>query len=100
MYALIIIIVILSPATGAVIPVGISSQIVGKFDNLDQCKEAASKPDALGSTRLGLSRGSYWQWELPSCARWYDGIQFLNVRCPLLALNGHLKIALESPLLR
>ena len=62
MYALIITIVILSPASGAVIPVGISSQIVGKFENLDQCKEAASKPDALGSTHdLGLSRGSYWQ---------------------------------------
>ena len=62
MYALIITIVILSPATGAVIPVGISSQIVGKFENLDQCKEAASKPDAVGSLHdLGLSRGSYWQ---------------------------------------
>lgn len=62
MYALIITIVILSPATGGVIPVGISSQIVGKFENLDQCKEAASKPDAVGSLHdLGLSRGSYWQ---------------------------------------
>jgi hypothetical protein len=38
MYALIITIVILSPATGGVIPVGISSQIVGKFENLDQAK--------------------------------------------------------------
>ena len=62
MYALIITTVILSPATGGVIPVGISSQIVGKFENLDQCREAASKPDAVGSTHdLGLSRGSYWQ---------------------------------------
>ena len=62
MYALIITTVILSPATGGVIPVGISSQIVGKFAKLDQCKEAASKPDAVGSLHdLGLSRGSYWQ---------------------------------------
>jgi len=61
MYALIITIVILSPASGGVVPVGISYQIVGKFENLDQCKEAASKPDALGATHdLGLSRGSYW----------------------------------------
>jgi len=62
MYALIITIVILSPATGAVIPVGISSQIVGKFKNLDQCKEAAGKPHADGSLDdLNLSKGSYWQ---------------------------------------
>ena len=62
MYALIITIVILSPATGAVVPVGISSQIVGKFKNLEQCKEAAGKPDAEGSLHdWSLSRGSYWQ---------------------------------------
>ena len=37
MYALIIAIVMLSQgATGGVMPVGISSQIVGKFENLDQ----------------------------------------------------------------
>ena len=62
MYALIITIVILSPATGTVVPVGVSSQIVGKFRSLDQCKEAASQPQAEGSIHdLNLSRGSYWQ---------------------------------------
>jgi hypothetical protein len=42
MYALIIVIAVLSPAGGAVTPVGVTSQVVGKFKNLDQCKAAAS----------------------------------------------------------
>ena len=44
MYALIIVIGMLSTgASGsAVIPVGVTSQIVGKFKNLDECKAAAS----------------------------------------------------------
>jgi hypothetical protein len=36
MYALIIVIAVLFPATGTVTPVGVTSQTVGKFKNLDQ----------------------------------------------------------------
>jgi hypothetical protein len=61
MYALIIVIGMLSPATGAVVPVGVTSQIVGKFENLDQCKAAGSQPIAGGTVSdLNLSRGVYW----------------------------------------
>ena len=61
MYTLIIVIAVLSPATGAVTPVGATSQSVGKFKSLDQCKEAASKPTAGGAiSDLSLSRGVYW----------------------------------------
>ena len=58
MYALIIVIAVLSPATGAVTPVGVTSQMVGKFKNLDQCKAAASQQGAGGAiSDLSLSRG-------------------------------------------
>ena len=61
MYALIIIIAVLSPATGAVTPVGVTSQMVGKFKNLDECKAAASAQSAGGAIAdLSLSRGTYW----------------------------------------
>jgi hypothetical protein len=61
MYALIIVIGMLSPATGAVVPVGVTSQTIGKFESLDQCKEAASQPFAGGTiSDLSLSRGVYW----------------------------------------
>lgn len=61
MYTLILVIAVLSPATGAVTPVGATSQLVGKFKSLDQCKEAASKPSAGGAiSDLSLSRGVYW----------------------------------------
>jgi hypothetical protein len=61
MYALIIVIAVLSPATGAVTPVGVTSQMVGKFKNLDQCKAAASEQAAGGViSDLSLSRGVYW----------------------------------------
>jgi hypothetical protein len=61
MYTLIIVIAVLSPATGAVTPVGATSQSVGKFKSLDQCKEAAGKPTAGGAiSDLSLSRGVYW----------------------------------------
>jgi len=61
MYALIVIIGILSPATGAVVPVGVTSQIAGKFENLDQCKAAAEQPYAGGIiSDLNLTRGIYW----------------------------------------
>jgi hypothetical protein len=61
MYALIIIIAVLSPATGAVTPVGVTSQIVGKFKSLDQYKAAANaQTDGGAINDLSLSRGAYW----------------------------------------
>ena len=61
MYALIIVIAVLSPATGVVTPVGVTSQMVGKFKNLDQCKAAANEQTAGGTMiDLNLSRGIYW----------------------------------------
>ncbi len=61
MYSLIIVIGMLSPASGSVIPVGVTSQIVGKFKSLEQCKAAASRPGAGGTiSELNLSRGLYW----------------------------------------
>jgi hypothetical protein len=61
MYALIKIIAVLSPATGAVTPVGVTSQIVGKFKSLDQCKAAANaQTDGGAINDLSLSRGAYW----------------------------------------
>ena len=61
MYVLIIVIVMLSPATSTVIPVGVTSQIAGKFKTLDECQAAAAKPLATGAkSELGLSRGVYW----------------------------------------
>ncbi len=62
MYALIIVIAVLSPAGSAVTPVGVTSQVVGKFKNLDQCKAAANRQTAGGavSVDLNLSRGVYW----------------------------------------
>ena len=47
MYALIIVIGVLSSGS-SVVPIGVTSQIVGKFKNLEECKEAASKPHAGG----------------------------------------------------
>jgi hypothetical protein len=43
MYSLIIVFAILSPATGSVVPVGVTSQILAKFKTLDQCKSAANE---------------------------------------------------------
>jgi hypothetical protein len=61
MYTLIIVIAILSPATGTVTPVGVTSQIVGKFKNVDQCKAAANEPLSSGAlSDLTLSKGVYW----------------------------------------
>jgi len=57
MYALIIEFAILSPATGAVTPVGVTSQTVGEFKTLDQCKAAANEPLTGGTiSDLTLSR--------------------------------------------
>jgi hypothetical protein len=50
MYALIIVIAVLSPAGGAVTPVGVTSQV--KFKNLDQCKAAASQQSAGGAISI------------------------------------------------
>jgi hypothetical protein len=52
MYALIIVIGILSAgsAAGAGAPVGVTSQLVGKFKTLDECKAAATQPHAAGPT--------------------------------------------------
>ncbi|MBX9840466.1 MAG: hypothetical protein K2Z80_01525 [Xanthobacteraceae bacterium] len=61
MYMLIIVISVLSPATSPVVPVGVTSQIVGRFDSLEQCKAAANEPGATGAiVDLTLSRGIYW----------------------------------------
>jgi hypothetical protein len=61
MYALIIVIGMMSPGTGSVTPVGVTSQIVGKFKNLDECKSAAVQPLAGGAIAdVSLSRGVYW----------------------------------------
>jgi len=57
MYALIIEFAILSPATGAVTPVGVTSQTVGEFKTLDQCKAAANEP-LTGGTISDLTLSS------------------------------------------
>jgi hypothetical protein len=60
-YVLIIVISVLSPATSSVVPVGVTSQIVGRFESLEQCKAAANEPGATGAiVDLTLSRGVYW----------------------------------------
>ena len=57
MYALVIVIAVTSTA----FPVGVASHIVGHFENVDQCKEAASKPITGGAiVDLNLSQGVYW----------------------------------------
>jgi hypothetical protein len=61
MYALILVIAIRSLATDAVTPVGVTSQSIGTFVTLDQCKVAAMKPLVGGAiSDLSLSRGVYW----------------------------------------
>ena len=61
MYALIIVVGMLSPATASVVPVGVTSQVLGKFKSLDQCKAAAGQPLAGGTiSDLSLTRGVYW----------------------------------------
>jgi hypothetical protein len=61
MYALVIVIGMLTPGSGSVTPLGVTSQIVGKFKNVDECKSAAAQPVATGAIAdLSLSRGVYW----------------------------------------
>jgi hypothetical protein len=58
MYTLIMIIGIVS---GSGSPVGVTSQTVGKFGNLEACKRAAEEPITGGTiSELNLSRGIYW----------------------------------------
>jgi hypothetical protein len=68
MYALIIVIAVLSPAGGAVTPVGVTSQVVGKFKNLDQCKAAASQQSAGGA----ISPSSADPGGSPRARPWHD----------------------------
>jgi hypothetical protein len=50
MYSLIIVFAILSPSgSGAVTPVGVTSQILARFRTVDQCKTAANKEGAAGN---------------------------------------------------
>jgi len=57
MYALIIVIGVLS--SGA--PVGVTSHVMGTYEDLEQCKAAATKPQEGGPIfDLNLSRGLYW----------------------------------------
>ena len=61
MYALILVFAILSPATGTVVPVGVTSQTLAKFRTLDQGQAAANKRGTGGAiSDLTLSRGIYW----------------------------------------
>lgn len=61
MYALIIVIGMVLPSSAAIVPMGVTSQIVGKFKTEDECKEAGSRPVPGGTiSELNLSRGVYW----------------------------------------
>jgi hypothetical protein len=51
MYALIIVIAVLSPAGSAVTPVGVTSQVVGKFKNLDECKGPIADSSLWGAAQ-------------------------------------------------
>ena len=58
MYALII--VIAMEQVGGT-SVAATSQIIGKFNSLDECKAAASGQSASGAIAdLSLTRGAYW----------------------------------------
>ena len=58
MYALIVVIAVVG---GTATPIGVGSQIVGKFKDLDQCKAAAAQPSAMGAiSDLNFARGVYW----------------------------------------
>jgi hypothetical protein len=58
MYSLIIVIAVMSSG----LPVGVTSQMVGEFANLDQCKDAATKSLNGGAlVDLNLSTAIFWQ---------------------------------------
>ena len=63
MYALIIVIGMLSQGQ-ADIPIGVTSQLVGKFKSLDDCKAAVNQPQAGGAI-ADLSLSTTWG------ANWY-----------------------------
>jgi hypothetical protein len=52
MYALIVVIAVISPPGGAVTPVVVTSLVLGKFKKLDQCKTAASEQGAGGPPQI------------------------------------------------
>ena len=57
MYVLIIVVAVLSSA----IPVGVTSQNIGRFDSLEQCNAVANKAGARGAVvDLNVSRECYW----------------------------------------
>ena len=57
MYVLIIVVAVLSSA----IPVGVTSQNIGRFDSLEQCNAVANEAGATGAVvDLNVSRGVYW----------------------------------------
>jgi len=57
MYALIIVIGVVSSG----LPVGVTSHVTGTYEDLEQCKAAANKPQDSGSIiDLNLSRAIYW----------------------------------------
>lgn len=59
MYALIIVIGVLSPVTNSAI--GVTSQTVGKFETLEHCKEAAGQPLTGGViSDLSISKEISW----------------------------------------
>lgn len=63
MYTLIIVIGMLSSGVGSSAAPSVTSQIVGKFKSLDECKEAANKPHAGGpisELNLSIAWGVYW----------------------------------------
>ena len=64
MYTLIVVIGMLSPATSAVVPVGLTSQAAGKFKTNGVSRETAATSNPIGGgtiADLGLTRGAvYW----------------------------------------
>ena len=77
MYALIIVIGMLSQgaAGSAVIPVGVTSQIVGKFKNLDECK-AAAKSAPRGRPCFGSQSVNHLGSQLVLCIHRRDLTQY------------------------
>jgi hypothetical protein len=80
MYSLIILFAILSQATGAVTPVGVTSQTLAKFKTLDQCKAAANEQSAGGAiSDLSLSKANLLALRLRWTKMSTVGTQVANV---------------------
>ena len=58
MYAFIVVIGMLSPATGSVVPVGVTSQIVGKFTNLDNARRRRVNPLLAALFQIRVFKGA------------------------------------------